>query len=229
MVEHYFGKLPSHPVPAVRLPRELPEPGERFMKMSLPGKVPALYLGFNVPSINTGKPGEAQALRMLLGVLDEGISARLETRVVREQQIAAAVSSSYDAFARGDALFMITAVPAPGRTLEELQAALLVEIEKLKTETIADDELKRVYAGFLSADVFERDSVREQAGSIGRMESVGQSWRMIDEWPQLLRKVTPAQVQQAAVQYLVPSRRAALHFTPLQLGNENGKAEAVQR
>jgi zinc protease len=229
LAEQYFGRIPARTLPVVRLPRELPEPGERFMKLSLPGKVPALYLGFNVPSINTGKPGEAQALRMLIGVLDEGISARLETRLVREQQIAAAISTSYDAFARGDSLIMFTAVPAPGRTLEELQAALLGEIEKLKTEAIAAEELKRVYAGFLSADVFERDSVREQAGSIGRLESVGQSWRMIDEWPHLLRKVTPAQVQQAAAQFLVPSRRAALHFVPTQLGNDNGKPEAAQR
>ncbi|MDF3031600.1 MAG: ptrA 1 [Moraxellaceae bacterium] len=228
-VEQYFGSMPARKVPPVRVPREMPEPGERFMRLSLPGKVPALYLGFNVPSINTAKPGEAQALRMLIGVLDEGISARLETRLVREQQIAAAVSSGYDAFARGDSLFMINAVPAPGRTLEELQAALLAEIEKIKTDVIAEDELKRVYAGFLSADVFERDSVREQASSIGRLESVGQSWRMIDEWPQMLRKVTPAQVRQAAVQYLVPSRRAVLHFIPSRLGSESGKPEASPR
>jgi len=228
LVEHYFASIPSRPVPALRLPRELPEPGERFMKLTLPGKVPALYLGYNVPSYNTAGPGEAEALRMLAGVLDEGISARLETRLVREQQIAAAIRSGYDAFSRGDSLFMINAVPAPGRTLDELQAALLAEIEKLKTEAIGEDELKRVYVGFLSADIFERDSVSAQASSIGSLESVGQSWRMIDAWPNLLRQVTPAQVRQAAVQYLVPARRAVLHFVPGQLGSATDKPGAAQ-
>jgi zinc protease len=156
---------------------------------------------------------------MLAGVLDEGISARLETRLVREQQVAAAIASGYDAFTRGDSMLMVRAVPAPGRTLEELQAALFAEIEKLKTEAIEEDELKRVYAGYVSADVFERDSVREQASTIGQLESVGYSWRLIDEWPAMLRKVTPAQVQAMAVKYLVPSRRAVLQLQPTMLGS----------
>lgn len=218
-VERFFGALPSRTLPPVKLPRELPEPGDRFMKLTLPAKVPALYVSYNVPSLNTAPPGDAEALRMLAGVLDENVSARLETRLVREQQVAAAISSGYDAFSRGDALFSLRAVPAPGRTLEELQAALDAEIEKLKTEPIGDDELKRVYAGLVSADVFTRDSVMEQASRIGMLESVGQSWRLIEAWPQALQKVTAAQLQAAAAKYLVPSRRAVLQLVP-------GKLEA---
>ncbi|MES2919080.1 MAG: pitrilysin family protein [Pseudomonadota bacterium] len=213
-VERFFGALPARPLPVVRPPRELPEPGERFMTLTLPAKVPALYLSYNVPSLNTGAPGEAEALRLLAGVLDEGFSARLETRLVREQQVAAAIASGYDAFARGDSLFSLRAVPAPGRTLQELQAAIDAEIELLKTGPIAEDELKRVYAGLVSSDVFQRDSVMEQATRIGALESVGQSWRMVDTWPESLRQVTTAQLQAAAVKYLVPARRAVLHLVP---------------
>ncbi len=214
LTERYFAAIPARELPVARLPTELPEPGDRRMKLSLPGKVPSLYLGYNVPSLNTGKPGQAEALRLLAGVMDEGMSARLETRLVREQRIASAVGSGYDAFARGDTLFMITAVPAPGRSLDELEAALLKEIENLKSETITDEDLNRVYAGFLSGEVFERDSVQEQANSIGRLESVGQSWRMLDEWPQALRAVTPDAVRDAARTFLVPARRAVLHLLP---------------
>lgn len=214
LADQYFAPLLARPLPEVRLPRELPEPGERTMTLNLPGKVPVLFVGFNVPSYNTAKPGEAEALRMLLGVMDGGISARLETRLVREQQVAAAVTSGYDAFSRGDSLFMINAVPAPGRSLDELQSALLAELEKLKTEEIEPDELKRVYADFLSSDVFERDSIQEQANSIGRLESVGQSWRMLDEWPQALRGVTPDAVHETAIKYLVPVRRTILRLQP---------------
>lgn len=217
LVEQYFAAIPAHPLPTVQTPRELPEPGERSMTLNLPGKVPALYLGFNVPSLQTGQPGEAEALRMLVGVLDEGISARLETRLVREQRVAAAVGTGYDAFARGDSLFMIRAVPAPGRTLAELEAALLAETEKLKTEKIEANELKRVYAGFLSEDVFERDSLQEQASSIGRLESVGLSWKTADAWPESLQAVTPDAVQAVAVKYLVPARRTVLRLVPTEI------------
>jgi len=220
LVERYFASMPSRVLPTVRPPRELAEPGERALTLRLPGKVPALYLGFNVPSRHTGQPGEAEALRLLAGVLDEGFSARLETRLVREQRVAAAVSSGYDAFARGDTLFVVTAIPAPGKTLDEVQAALLAEIEKLKTEGITDTELQRVYVGLLADDVFSRDSLREQATSIGMLESVGASWRTLDEWPQALHRVTPEVVQQAAVRWLVPSRRTLLRLEPLALASE---------
>lgn len=220
LVERYFASLSSRALPVVRPPRELAEPGERQLTLRLPGKVPTLYLGFNVPSRHTGQPGEAEALRLLAGVLDEGFSARLETRLVREQRVAAAVSSSYDAFARGDTLFVVTAIPAPGKTLDEVQAALLAEIEKLKTEAITAAELQRVYAGLLADDVFSRDSLREQATSIGMLESVGASWRLLDEWPQALRRVTPEVVQQAAVRWLLPSRRTLLRLEPQALAAE---------
>lgn len=220
LAEHYFGGLPARPLPVVRAPRELDEPGERQMTLRLPGKVPALYLGFNVPSRHTGKDGEAEALHLLAGVLDGGFSARLETRLVREQRVAAAVSSGYDPFARGDTLFVVTAVPAPGRTLDELQAAVLAEVEKLKTEAVTPVDLQRVYAGLLAEDVFSRDSVREQASSMGRLESVGSSWRTLDEWPQALRAITPEAVQQAAVRWLVPARRTLLRLEPVALETE---------
>ncbi|HET8730678.1 MAG TPA: pitrilysin family protein [Moraxellaceae bacterium] len=222
----FFGALPSHPLPPVKLPRELPEPGDRFMKLTLPAKVPALYMAFNVPSLNTAPAGDAQALRMLAGILDEGVSARLETRLVRTQQIAAAVASGYDAFARGDTLFSLRAVPAPGHTLDELQAALEAEVDKLKTDVIDPDEMKRVYAGLVSADVFERDSVMEQATRIGTLESVGQSWRVMDSWPTALQQVTPEQLRAAAVKYLVPARRTVLQLVPgrLDTGDESGAA-----
>lgn len=217
LAHQYFAAIPAHPLPLVQLPRELPEPGERSMTLSLPGKVPALYVGFNVPSRNTGQPGEAEALRMLMGVLDEGISARLETRLVREQRVAVAVASGYDAFSRGDSLFMIRAVPAPGRTLVELEAAVLAEVEKLKTEKIEADELKRVYVGFLSSDVFERDSLQEQANSIGRLESVGLPWKTAEEWPLSLQAVTPDAVHAVAIKYLVPVRRTVLRLLPTEI------------
>lgn len=223
--EHYFAPLAARELPPVKLPRELPEPGDRFMTLTLPAKVPALYLSYNVPSLNTAPAGDAEALRMLAGVLDEGFSSRLETRLVREQQVAAAVSSSYDAFARGDSLFSLRAVPAPGRTLAELQAALTAEVEKLKTEAIDPDELKRVYAGLVSSDVFVRDSVMEQANRIGMLESIGQSWRLIDTWPLALQKVTPEQLRATAAKYLAPSRRAVLHLVPGKL--DTGEVAAV--
>ena len=74
--------------------------------------------------------------------------------------------------------------------------------------------------GLLAEDVFSRDSVREQASSMGRLESVGSSWRLLDEWPQALRAITPEAVQQAAVRWLVPPRRTVLRLEPVAMTTE---------
>jgi zinc protease len=149
--------------------------------------------------------------------MDEGMSARLETRLVREQRIATAVNSGYDAFDRGDTLFVVTAIPAPGKSMVELEAALLAEIEKLKTESISAADLQRVYAGYLSDDVFQRDSIQSQANSIGVLESSGYSWQLQDDWPQKLKAIVPDQVRQAAKTFLVPSRRSILQLLPVEV------------
>lgn len=215
LAEQYFAAIPRRDVPAKARPVELPEPGKREMQLRLPAKVPGLYMAFNMPGLGTQTaPDEAYALRMLAGVLDEGSSARLETRVVRGQRVAAAVSSGYDLFARGDALLTITAVPNEGRSLDDVRDAVLAELEKLKTEPIAPEELQRVYAGIIASDVFARDSISSQANKIGMLESVGLGWRTMQDLQDRLKQVTAEQVQAVAKKYLVPERMSVLQLLP---------------
>jgi zinc protease len=74
LAEKYFAPIPSQVLPKAYNPKELTAIGEREVKLELPAKVANLYLGFNVPSLTSAKnPKDAYTLRMLLGVLDEGI------------------------------------------------------------------------------------------------------------------------------------------------------------
>lgn len=215
LAQHYFGAIPSRPVPAMPLPRELPEPGHRVMTLNLAdNKVPVLYLAYNVPSLTTAgeSTDEAYVLRMLVGVLDEGVSARLETRLVRQQQVASEVSTSYDLYSRGDTLLTLVGVPAEGHTLKDLHDALLAEVDKLKSEPISSEEMQRVYADIIANNVFARDSISSQAGSIGSLVSVGLDWRVQNTLPQKLQQVTPEQIQAAARKYLIESRLSELYL-----------------
>jgi zinc protease len=221
LAQKYFGAIPARAVPKVPLPRELPEPGQRELALKLPAKVPALFIGFNVPSLNTeATPDEAYALRMMVGVLDEGSSARFETRVVRQQQVAVAIGTGYDLFGRGDTLVTINAVPNDKRSLEEVRKAVMAEIEKLKSDPIDAEEMKRVYAGILAGNVFDRDSIVNQANTIGSLESVGLGWRTLDILPQKLQAVTPEQIRAVARKYLVPARMTVLSMQPEASGAE---------
>lgn len=214
----YFGKIPTQQLPASTIPKELQAIGERQVTLELPAKVANLYVGFNVPSLTSAATAkEAYTLRMLVGVLDEGLSARLESRLVREKRILTAVNSSYRPFGRGDTLFTISAIPAEGHTLEEAKTAILAEINALKTESISEDELKKVYASIVADNIFSQDSISSQANQIGMMESIGLGWKVLDNYSTNLKSISTEDIRQAAQQWLIPANMTTLYLKPTAL------------
>lgn len=209
-IRSLFGGLAAQPLPRRAEVRELPSPGERQMTLRLPGQVPALFLGFNWPSLATA-PDEALALRMLAGILDEGASARLEQRLVRGGQ-AAAINTGYDLLARGDTLFTLTAVPGRDQTLQSVREAILAEVYRLRDEQPGADEMRRVAASVAAEQLFSRDDISEQAQLLGRLASNGQPLDWADTYAERLRQVTPAQVQAVARKYLQPERLTTLYL-----------------
>lgn len=210
LVQHYFANLPSHAIPPRASIRELDRPGERQMTLRLPGEVPALYLGFNWPSLaSSGQRADIYALRLLTGILDEGSSSRLESRLVRTNK-AAAISSHYDPFSRGDTLFVITAVPAQGQTLLQLKNNLMQELMALTDKLVTADEIQRVIANLEARNVFAQDDISEQAELLGHLDSAGLALNLADSLPAQLRLVTPEQLRDVAQRYLQRERMTSL-------------------
>lgn len=212
-VKQYFAAIPSRATPVRPDVNEFQHIGERQMDLTLPVQVPALYMAWNVDSATSTKDTDnAYALSLLQGILDGGLSARLEKRLVREQRIAAAISCNYDLFSRGSSLFTITAVPEQGKTLEQVRAAILAEVEKLKTDPITSDELERIKTGYLSDLIYSQDSIEGQAQLIGSMETAGVSYKLIDQLPSKLNQLSVAFLQQVAKQYLVNDNLSTLYL-----------------
>ena len=53
------------------------------------------------------EPREVNALRLIGALLDGGYSARLASRLERGEELVAGASTYYDAFNRGDSLFVL--------------------------------------------------------------------------------------------------------------------------
>jgi zinc protease len=94
-------------------------------------------------------------------------------------------------------------VPNSGKTVVEFEQGLRRELAKIVTEGVSDDELKRVKAQVVAAQVFQRDSMFFQARQIGSLEVAGYSHLTIDAMIRKLQQVTAAQVQAVAKKYLV--------------------------
>ena len=205
LAQQYFGKLSYKALP-VRKPQVEPEQiGERRVLVKAPAKLPYLLMGYHVPAlVDTDKDWEPYALEVLAGVLSGNPSSRLNQKLVRESQLAIDVSAGYDLLARGHlSLFELDGTPSEGKTVKELEAALLQQIEQVKTSGVTVEELDRVKAGVIASDVYKRDSMFYQAMQIGTIETVGFSYRILEDYPNKLRAVTPEQVQAVAKKYLL--------------------------
>lgn len=218
LAERYFGPIEKRRVADAKRPQELAEPGQRRLQLHVRTQVPTLVMAFNTPSLATAEndPGQIHALRLIAALLDGGYSARLPQRLERGEELVTSASAWYNAYARGDTLFTLSASPnvQKGRTLDEVEKGLWEQLELLKQTPPSAAELERVRAQVIAGLVYERDSITQQATTIGQLETVGLSWRLMEEELSALEAVTPEQIQQAARTYFTRSRLSVAHVLP---------------
>ncbi len=214
-VKRYFGNIARRPTPARANVDEFLHSGNRNMNLFMPIQVPALYMAYNVPSLKTAQnPDDAYALALLQGVLDGGHAARLESHLVREQRLLTAVGSDYGLFDRGGALWMLTAVPDQGKTLAQARAALLQEINDLKTKSISTEELERVKTLYVANFTYQRDRISAEAQQIGELESAGLPLTVLDDLPKVFSRLTVPFLQEVAKRYLTEDSLSVLFLAP---------------
>ncbi|MDH5228787.1 MAG: insulinase family protein [Gammaproteobacteria bacterium] len=205
LAKKYFASVPaSNNIPQVKPRQEVTQLGERRIIVKAPAQLPYLIMGYKAPSIvNTPEEWEPYAMDVLAYVLDGGNSARFSKNLVRGSQVAAGVSTSYDAFTPGQELMIFSGTPGQGHDVKALEKAIRAELEAVKSGTISARELDRIKAQVMAAKVYELDSVFYQAMSIGMLETTGIGWPTGEAYVDRIKQVTAAQVQQVAKKYLI--------------------------
>ena len=207
LAQKYYGKIKFRPLLslALRKPQvEPPQTGIKRLTIKAPARLPYLVMGYHAPVLRDADTDwEPYALEMLVGVLDGNESARLNKELVREQHIASSINADYDSTGRGPSMFFLNGTPSEGKSVEELEAALRSEVQKLIRDGVTEEELARVKAQVVSGHVFQLDSMFYQAMQIGQLESVGLSYRDLDTIIKKLQAVTAEQVRDVAIKYLI--------------------------
>jgi len=204
LAKKHYGPVKPRAIPKVKPQREFEQRGIRRIIVKAPAQVPYFIMGYKAPVVNTAKlDWEPYALDMLAGILDGGDSARFTRELVRGQEIATSAGAGYDMHSRLGDLLLFDGTPATGKTVEDLEKAIRAQLEKLKTELVSQQELDRIKAQVVAGKVYEKDSIFYQAMQIGTLETVGLDWRLMDEYVDRLKQVTPEQVQAVAKKYLV--------------------------
>ena len=157
LAEAYFGSLPAGISPApVRPPDPPPRLSETRLLLEDRVELPRLYLAWHSPSLFAADDAE---LDLVADVLAGGKTSRLYRALVYEQRVATEVAASQNS-RELSGYFQVVATAAPGRTLAELEAAIVREMDRVRAEGPTDGEI-------------ERGVAQAEAHFISRLQTVG--------------------------------------------------------
>jgi zinc protease len=207
-----FGKIPTGPAIKAVSVSEAEQYGEKRVVLRREAELPVVMSAYKVPAIHQE---DGPALDVLGNILSGGKSTRIYNSLVYEKQLALSAWAGYDGMHRDAYLFYTGATAARGKSIEDVEKALLAEIEKIGKEPPTDLEIQKAKNQIEAAFILEQDSFYMQARLIGSFEMIG-GWKLVDTYLEAIRKVTADDVRRVAGKYLVPERRTTGVLIPLE-------------
>jgi predicted Zn-dependent peptidase len=204
LAEKYFGPIPAGPPPPRVETREPEQKGERRIVVEHTAN-PKLMIGFHKPIY---PDPDAAALDVLESILGEGRTSRLYKSIFEEQQLTARQPDvSNGPGERYENLMIVEALPRSPHTLEEVEKAILAEIEKVKSEPVSSRELERV------KNQLDAGMIRSLGSNIGIAFQVAVGQLYYGDYHAMFRnfdrikKVTAEDIQRVAKKYLTANNR----------------------
>jgi zinc protease len=213
-IKETYGKIPRGPSIEERQLSEGEQYGEKRVYVRREAELPYIMSVYKVPDISDE---DGFALEVLGGILSGGKSSRLYQSLVYEKRIALSAWASYDGLHRDPFLFFTGATAAQGKDIEEVEKALLAEIDKIKKEPPSEREVMKAKNQIEASFIMEQDSNYMRARTIGTFEMIG-GWQMVDTYLEGIRKVSAGDVRKVAEKYLVPVKRTTGILIPLEIG-----------
>ena len=127
--------------------------------------MPRLDIAFKTPPGNTG---DVYALDVLSTALGGGQSSRLYQDLVKDKELAVNVFCYIEEH-KGPSTFNVVVLARPGKDLKEVEKAVYAELERVKSEPIADWELQKVHMMERHQTAQELQSTLYRAYVIGEM------------------------------------------------------------
>lgn len=207
LAKRYFGRIPRGANPPPPVVTELTEQLAPRRMVAEADTNPSVQLRWHtVPFVHR----DAAVLDVLSDLL-AGRTGRLYRALVEEKDLATGEPYAVNLTYRLAGGFEVGAQVADGRTHQEVERALLAEVERLKSEPVVERELQKVKNQGLA------NSYRRLQSNFGLMlqllfyDALGE-WRYLNEAYEHILAVTAEDVQRAARKYLTEDGLNALWF-----------------
>ena len=212
LAQIYFGRYKAKPAPPELQIVEPPQTQTKEVTLKL--KTQPWYLeGYHRPAMN--HPDNA-VYEIIGSLLSSGRTSRLYKSLVVEKQLALAAQgfSGYPG-EKYPNLMLFYAQTAPGRTVDEVAAALSQEIDRLKTEPVSDVELERVKTQARASLLRSLNSNMGMAFSLLDYQVKTGSWQNLFKELDAIASVAPADIQRVSQATFRPENRTVGKLLPL--------------
>jgi zinc protease len=225
-IEALFAPIPAGPPPPPVLAVEPKQTGERRVTVRQLGTAQYFQAAFHVPDAHHADNFPLMVLDAVLGGASPMTfgggstpthrSARLYRALV-ETELASRAGCGYSP-SLDPGLFHFHATAREGRSLDELERAMWVEIQRIREEPVSVEELAKAQKQARAQFAYALESVTNQALWLGLTEMVDNYTRFatfLDD----LAAVSAADVQRVAQMYLLETNRTVGWFVPEGIGS----------
>jgi zinc protease len=217
LAEATYGKLPAQStVGGKRVrPQDPPQIVARRMELKDARAGNFSFSRYYVaPSYTTAKPGQAEALDLMMKITGSGSTSRLYKKLVVESGLASSAGGDYSGSGLDSGTISVYAVAADGVTLEKVEAAADEVLADVAKNGVTEAELVRAKSSYIADYIYESDNQATLARRYGWNIAVGRSVADIESWPDAIAKVTLDDIKKVAGEYLDIRRSVTGHLIP---------------
>ena len=211
-VEKYFGPI-AKGTEALNRPTNAMPKLDKEIRVSFEDAVPLARRYMVWHSVPQYAPDEA-ALDMLGYILSTGRSSRLQSNLVYGKEWAQQIGAGNGTNEIGG-VFQVQATARPGKSLDDIEKEVNIEIERIKKEAPTADEMTRARNSIEAQSIFGLQTVLGKGSQLGSYTGfLGKPDHFQADLDRYAR-VTPADIQRVASTYLT-TNRLVMTYTPRQ-------------
>jgi predicted Zn-dependent peptidase len=219
LAEKYFAPIPSGPKPRDIHTVEPEQKGEKrvFVKRDVPS--PYLLFAYHVPQSNSE---EYYAIDLLESILSSGRTSRFYKAIIDEKQLAIDIGTAYwNAF--DPTVLWVYAIANQDVKADDLEKAILEELDKVMKEGVTENELQKVKNQKLMNFYHTMETINGKANTIGTYELFFGDFKKLFSAPEDYNKVTREEIQQVAQKYFTQDNRTVGILDSTESGEEEEK------
>ena len=194
LAEKHIGGIPAQPAPRAITTKEPEQTGERRIEMKRPAQTPLLVFAHHGLR---GNDPDMPALQLLISILSDGNSSRLQRELVDTQQLAVDIGSQVGIGFDPSLVYLYALLPSGGN-LAKTESALDAMLTEIGNKGVSQAELDKARRQKLAAFWRSMSTISGKAQAMGGYEVFSGDYRKLFDAPAQFERVTVADIQRVA-------------------------------